>query len=76
MTFTCILTFKDWLQQASSFELRAVDRSVFSHFSPGPAPSAPRSLSDDLRRHRSPSRHPARGCVSFFFVLRDEYLNQ
>ena len=52
----------------TSFELRAVDRRVFCHLSPRPAPPAPQSLSHNLRRHRSPSRRPARGCVSSFFV--------
>ena len=60
----------------TSFELRAVDRSVFCHLAPRPAPPAPQSPSHNLRRHRSPSRRPARGCVSFFFcVLRDEHLS-
>ena len=57
----------------ASFELRAVDRSVFHHLSPGPAPPF-QSLQDSLRRHRSPRRHPARGCVPPFCVLRDEHL--
>ena len=57
----------------TSFELRAVDRSVFYHLSPGPA-APPQSLSHNLRRHRSPSRHPARGYVSSFCVLRGEHL--
>ena len=52
----------------TSFELRAVDRSLFCHLSPRPAPPVPQSLSHNLRRHRSPSRRPARGCVSSFFV--------
>ena len=51
---------------ATSFELRAVDNSVFCHLSPRLAPPAPPSLSHNLRRHRSPSRRPARGCVSYF----------
>ena len=42
----------------TSFELRAVDRSVFCHLSPRPAPPAPQSLSRNLRRHRSPRRRP------------------
>ena len=57
----------------TSFELRAVNRSVFCHLSPRPAPPAPQSLSHNISRHRSPSRRPARGCVSCFCVLRDEY---
>ena len=52
----------------TSFELRAVDRSVLCHLSPRPAPPAPQSLSHNLRRHRSPSRRPARGRVPYFFV--------
>ena len=56
------------------FKLRAVDRSVLYHLSPRPAPSAPQSLSHNLRRHLSPSLRPARGCVSYFLcVLRDEH---
>ena len=47
----------------TSFELRAVDHSVFCHLSPRPAPPAPQSLSHNLRRHQS--RRPARGCVSY-----------
>ena len=43
----------------TSFELRAVDRSVFRHLLPRPAPPAPQSLLDILRRHRSPSHRPA-----------------
>ena len=56
-----------------SFDLRVVDRSVVCHLSPRPAPPAPQSLSHNISRHRSPSRRPARGCVSCFCVLRDEY---
>ena len=52
----------------TSFKLRAVDRSAFYHLSPGLAPPPPQSLLHNLRRHRCPSRHPARGCVSPFFV--------
>ena len=34
----------------------------------------PQSLSRNLRRHRSPSRRPPRGCVFYFFrVLRNEH---
>ena len=43
------------------FELRTVDRSVVCHVSPRRALPAPQSLSRNLRRHRSPSRRPARG---------------
>ena len=50
------------------FELLTVDRSVFCHLSPRPAPPAPQSLSHNLHRHRSPSLRPARGCVSYFCV--------
>ena len=50
----------------TSFELRAVDRSAFCHISPRPSPPAPQSPSNNLRRHRSLSRRPARGCVSYF----------
>ena len=59
----------------TSFELRAVDHSVFCHLSPRPAPTAPQSLSDTLRRYRCPSRRPARGCASNFHVQRDEHLS-
>ena len=48
----------------TSFELRAVDRSVYCHLSPSPPPAVPQSLSHNLRRHRSPSRHTSRGWVS------------
>ena len=58
----------------TSFELRAVDRSVFCHLSPEPAPPAPQSLSHHLRLDRSPSLHPARGCASSFCFLLDEHL--
>ena len=59
----------------TSFELRAVDRSVFFHLSLRPAPPAPHSLSHSRRRHRSASHRPARGCVYYLFcVLRDEHL--
>ena len=61
------LIFYDF-SHASSFELGTVDRSVFYHLSPGPDPPAHQSLSPNLRRHPSPSRHPARGCVSSFFL--------
>ena len=50
----------------TSFELRVVDRSVFCHLLPRPAPPAPQSLSHNLCRHSSPRRRPARGCVLFF----------
>ena len=36
------------------------------HLSPRPAPPDPQSLSHNPHRHRSPSRRPARGCVSYF----------
>ena len=48
----------------TTFEFRVIDRSVFCHLSPRPV--APQSLSHNLQRHRSPSRRPARGCVSLF----------
>ena len=71
MTWICV-----WVLRfvTTSFELRAIDRGAFYHISPRPAPRAPPSLSHHLRRHRSRSRHPARCCVSFFCVLRDEHL--
>ena len=50
----------------TSFDLRAVGRSVFCQIYPRPSPPAPQSLSHNLRRHRSPSRRRARGCVSYF----------
>ena len=71
MTWTCVCFLRFF---TTSFDIRAVDRSVFCHISPGPAPPPPQSLSYNLRRHRSPSRHPARGCVSSFCVLRDQHL--
>ena len=56
----------DFLQLfTTGFELRAIDRCVFYHPSAGLLP-APQSLSHHLRRHRSSSRRPARGCVSSF----------
>ena len=63
----------DFSQQASSFvRSTAVCSTTFRRDLLFPAPQP---LSHHLRRHRSPSRHPARGCVSFFFcVLRDEHL--
>ena len=53
---------------STSFEPRAVDRSVFCHLSPRPAPPPPQSLSHN-RRHHPPSRRPARGCVSYFLFF-------
>ena len=50
----------------TSLEIRAVDRSVFYDLSARPAPPAPQTLSHNLRRHRSPSRRRARGCVPYF----------
>ena len=47
----------------TSVELRAVDRSDFRPLSPRPAARGPHSLSHNLRRHRSPNHHPARGTV-------------
>ena len=50
---------------ATSFELCAVNRSVFCHLSPRFAPRAPQFLPHDLRRHCAPSPRPARSCVSY-----------
>ena len=62
--------------QLNSFELRAVDRSVFCHLSPRPAPPTPQSLSHNFRCHGSPSRRPPRGVACpIFGVLRDEHLS-
>ena len=58
----------------TTFEFRVIDRSVFCHLSPRPVPPANQSLSHNLQRHRSPSRGPARGCVSLC-VLRDGHLS-
>ena len=51
-----------------SYEVRAVDRSMFYHLARGPAPPGPQSMIHHIRRNRSPSCHPGRGCVSSFFV--------
>ena len=57
----------DLLGPLTSFDLRAVDRSVFCHLLPRPAPPAPQSLSNNLRCNCSPSRRRAQGWVSYFF---------
>ena len=50
----------------SSFELRAVYRSVLCHLSPRPVPPAPQSLSHNLRRRCSSSMRQARRWVYYF----------
>ena len=50
----------------TTFEFRVTDCSVFCHLLPRPVPPANQSLFHNLQRHRSPSRRPARGCVSLF----------
>ena len=65
----------DFLPFLTSFKLRAVDRSVFRHLSPRPAPPAPQSLLQISAVTSLQAAVQLEVACFIFCILRDKHLS-